>query len=86
MTRTCGELGRAFGLLKHLFENPASALEAERHAYALAEATRDARAAIAKVEAAAERLLGELAPIREDLVLVTRALAAQYRRDREKIA
>jgi hypothetical protein len=41
--RSRGELGQAFGLLKHLFESPASALNAERHAYALAEATRERR-------------------------------------------
>lgn len=73
--RSRGELGRAFGLLKHLFENPVSALDAERHAYALAEATRDARAAIANVDAAVERLLDELATIREDLAVAARRLA-----------
>ncbi|MGP6158609.1 MAG: hypothetical protein ACLPYS_14085 [Vulcanimicrobiaceae bacterium] len=73
--RSRGELGRAFGLLKHLFESPVSALNAERHAYALAEATRDARAAIAMVDAAVERLLDELASIREDLAVAARRIA-----------
>jgi hypothetical protein len=74
--RSRGELGRAFGLLKHLFESPASALNAERHAYALAQATREARAAIANVDAAVERLLDELASIREDLAVAARRLVS----------
>jgi len=41
--RSRGELGRAFGLLKHLFEMPLTASNAERHAFALANVTRDAR-------------------------------------------
>lgn len=73
--RARGELGRAFGLLKHFFELPTSAANAERHAFALAEATRDARAAIANVDAAAERLLDELAAIRDDLARTARRLA-----------
>jgi len=75
--RSRGELGRAFGLLKHFFEMPATALNAERHAFALAEATRDARAAIANVDAAVERLLDELASIREDLAVTARRLAGR---------
>jgi hypothetical protein len=72
-----GELGRAFGLLKHLFESPASAPDAERHAYALGKATHDARIAIAKVETAIEHLIAELAPIREDLAVAARRLASR---------
>jgi hypothetical protein len=74
--RSRGELGRAFGLLKHLFESPASALDAERHAYALGKATREARIAIAKVETAVEHLIAELAPIREDLAVAARRLVS----------
>lgn len=73
--RSRGELGRAFGLLKHLFEMPATATNAERHAFALAEATRDARAAIENVDAAVDRLMDELAAIREDLAVTARRLA-----------
>ncbi|MBC5799161.1 MAG: hypothetical protein GIX03_13985 [Candidatus Eremiobacteraeota bacterium] len=77
MHRSRGELGRAFGLLKHFFEMPATALNAERHAFALAEATRDARAAIANVDAAVEKLLDELASIRADLAVTARRLAGR---------
>ena len=73
--RSRGELGRAFGLLKHFFEMPATAMNAERHAFALAEATRDARAAIQNVDPAVDRLLDELATIREDLAVTARRLA-----------
>jgi hypothetical protein len=75
--RSRGELGRAFGLLKHLFEMPQTAENAERHAFALADATRDARAAIENVDAAIEKLLDELASIREDLALTARRLAGR---------
>jgi hypothetical protein len=80
--RCRGELGRAFGLLKHLFEQPASAINAERHAYAIAEATREARAAMAAVEAAVEKMGADLAPIRRDLGPVVKALAVSYAHER----
>jgi hypothetical protein len=73
--RARGELGRAFGLVKHLFEIPATALNAERHSFELSETTRDARAAIANLDAAVDRLLDELATIREDLAITARRLA-----------
>ena len=73
--RARGELGRAFGLVKHLFEMPATALNAERHSFELSETTRDARAAIANVDASIDRLLDELASIREDLATTARRLA-----------
>ena len=73
--RARGELGRAFGLVKHLFEMPATALNAERHSLELSETTRDARAAIANVDASVDRLLEELASIREDLAMTARRLA-----------
>jgi hypothetical protein len=73
--RARGELGRAFGLLKHLFEMPATTLNAERHAFELSETTRDARAAIQNVDASVDRLLDELASIREDLATTARRLA-----------
>jgi hypothetical protein len=73
--RARGELGRAFGLVKHLFEMPATALNAERHAFELSETTRDARTAIANVDASIDRLLDELASIREDLATTARRLA-----------
>jgi hypothetical protein len=75
--RSRGELGRAFGLLKHFFEMPATSENAERHAFALADSTRDARAAIENVDAAVEKLLDELASIREDLALTARRLAGR---------
>jgi hypothetical protein len=73
--RARGELGRAFGLLKHLFEMPATALNAERHSFELSETTRDARTAIQNVDASVDRLLDELASIREDLATTARRLA-----------
>ena len=73
--RARGELGRAFGLVKHLFEMPATALNAERHSFELSETTRDARAAIQNVDASIDRLLDELASIREDLATAARRLA-----------
>jgi len=77
--RSRGELGRAFGLLKHLFEMPLTASNAERHAFALATATRDGRAAIENVDAAVDRLVDELAAIREDLAVTARRLARPQR-------
>ncbi len=72
--RSRSELGRAFGLLKHFFEMPATAANAEQHAFALSQATRDARAAIENVDAAVARLLDELASIRDDLATTARRL------------
>jgi len=73
--RARGELGRAFGLLKHFFEMPLTASNAERHSLELSQTTRDARAAIQNVDASVERLLDELASIREDLAVTARRLA-----------
>jgi hypothetical protein len=73
--RARGELGRAFGLLKHLFEMPLTASNAERHSLELSATTRDARAAIQNVDASVDRLLDELASIREDLATTARRLA-----------
>ncbi len=58
---------------------PLTASNAERHAFALANATRDARAAIENVDAAVDRLMDELAAIREDLAITARRLAAARR-------
>ncbi len=38
-----GDLCRAFGLVKHVFEMPATVLNAERHTFELPETTRDVR-------------------------------------------
>jgi hypothetical protein len=73
--RARGELGRAFGLLKHLFEMPMTSSNAMRHSLELSQITRDARAAIQNVDASVERLLDELASIREDLAMTARRLA-----------
>jgi hypothetical protein len=73
--RARGELGRTFGLVKHLFEMPLTATNAERHSVELSQTTRDARAAIQNVDAAVDRLLDELASIREDLAVTARRLA-----------
>jgi hypothetical protein len=58
-----------------MFEMPATALNAERHSFELSETTRDARAAIQNVDASVDRLLDELASIREDLATTARRLA-----------
>ncbi len=75
--RSRGELRRAFGLLMHFFEMPETATNAERHAYALAGAAREAHAAIENVDAAVEKMLDELASIREDLALAACRLAGR---------
>ncbi len=58
---------------------PLTASNAERHAFALATATRDARAAIENVDAAVDQLMDELAAIREDLAVTARRLAQPQR-------
>ena len=75
--RSRGELGRAFGLLKHLFEQPVSVANAERHAQELSAAVRDARGAIARVEASVESLVADLAPLRSELAATARRLCGR---------
>ena len=54
---------------------PLTASNAERHSLELSELTRDARAAIQNMDASVDRLLDELASIREDLATTARRLA-----------